>query len=487
MSFAMPLPQSISAPTAVFAATARAWHLGRFPSLAILGAVGILLVLYGLAYRGSRDSGTTIEVTLRNYAVMRLLEQLQNAVDEAHLDMRGYLLTGDAAYRQAWSRKTAEIDRKLTLLAATLPSDHGDWLEMLRTKIAARIAWSTESVRVHDAEGPAASAARVASGRGEALSREIRSAIEANLERHYARIQVQLASSRQSAALVSLLLPLGTGVSLATLAGSMLLLNRTAERQLRAEAQLRQLNSGLEDHVRARTAQLEAANRELEAFSYSVSHDLRAPLRGISGFVTILEEDYGPRLDAEGRRVLDIIARDTKRMGQLIDDLLAFSRLKRQSLESGRIDMARLAEEVWLEITGQHTGTVPRFQLGELPAAQGDRATLRQVWMNLLSNAVKFTSGTPDPVVTVSGATNAGRHTYRVQDNGVGFDPRFTSKLFGVFSRLHSEDEFEGTGVGLAIVQRIVHRHGGDVNAESQPGCGATFAFSLPAQAGPLS
>ena len=248
----------------------------------------------------------------------------------------------------------------------------------------------------------------------------------------------------------------------------------------RAEEDLKKLNAQLEQRIADRTTQLEAANNELESFSYSVSHDLRAPVRAIAGFSKMLADGHAEHLDDEGKRKLGIVRSEAARMGALIDDLLAFSRLGRQSIQRGPVDMKELVLRNYEMLRTQHHGAEPELRLGHLPAATGDRSLLAQVWVNLISNALKFSSKKEKPVIEVSAVSNAAEHTYFVRDNGAGFDPRFGAKLFGVFQRLHDAQEFPGTGVGLALVQRIVTRHGGRVWAESELGAGATFYFTLP-------
>jgi PAS domain S-box-containing protein len=249
----------------------------------------------------------------------------------------------------------------------------------------------------------------------------------------------------------------------------------------RGEDELLALNAELEGRVKTRTAALEAANREMEAFSYSVSHDLRAPLRSIDAFSQILLREHAAGLDPEARRVLDIVVRNAQHMGQLIDDLLTLSRVGRKNLDRTPVDMEPLARSVVEELQAAQPGRTVEFDIGPLASAFGDAGLLRQVWVNLFDNAVKFTGPVQLAKVEVRCEPGPRECRFTVRDNGVGFDPRYSDKLFQPFQRLHQTSEFEGTGIGLAIVARIVRRLGGEVWADGAPGEGATFGFSLPA------
>ncbi|MCF8108046.1 MAG: HAMP domain-containing protein [Desulfohalobiaceae bacterium] len=240
--------------------------------------------------------------------------------------------------------------------------------------------------------------------------------------------------------------------------------------------QLREKEQALDQQ----TIQLKAANQELESFAYSVSHDLRAPLRAIDGYARILEEDYEPVLDEEGRRLLGVICSEAARLGTLIDALLTYSRLGRTEIHLSRIDMATLAHSVFHELTTPEDRERIAFQAEDLPPSTGDPSLIRQVWTNLIANAVKYSTKQDSPRIRVSGEELEDEFVYSVQDNGAGFDMQYADKLFGVFQRLHSTKEFAGTGVGLANVQRAVLRHKGRVWAEGKVGKGAVFSFSLP-------
>ena len=252
------------------------------------------------------------------------------------------------------------------------------------------------------------------------------------------------------------------------------ILNKDLEKEIterkRAEADIKQ-----------RTADLESANTDLEGFSYTISHDLRSPLRAIEGFTRMLLKDIGDKLDPEAMRKFNVISRSSQKMGQLIDDLLSYSRTGQAAIHRHRIDMNVLADNIWKELQAGNADRDMEMKINALPPATGDRVMVRQVVSNLLSNAVKFTRGREHAIIEVSGSNSGGFNTYCIKDNGAGFDSRYYDKLFEIFSRLHSEKDYEGTGVGLAIAKKIIEKHGGNIWAESKPGGGAMFYFTLPA------
>jgi len=237
--------------------------------------------------------------------------------------------------------------------------------------------------------------------------------------------------------------------------------------------------AGTVGKVTAQKAELEAANRELEAYSYTVSHDLRAPLRAINGFTTILFDEHAAELSETARDFLERVHESGKHMGELVDDLLAFSRLGRQPMRKQSVNTSEVASNAWAQVSAELEGRQVTFHIGDLPMCESDPLLLEQVFVNLLSNAVKYSRPREVATIDVAAEVKAGETVYSVRDNGVGFDMQYADRLFRVFQRLHRADEYEGTGVGLATVQRIVERHGGRVWAQAEPDKGATFYFTL--------
>jgi len=346
---------------------------------------------------------------------------------------------------------------------------------------------------------------REASAALEARSPEARAVPDAEERREAAR-RLERSGFAVAGLMVALLATAGAGVALwwrndrrVLEAGQRLAMierEREAARELaateeRARRALALANAELEARVAARTGDLERvnreladANRELDAFASSASHDLRAPLRAIDGFARLLAEDHAGALDDEGRRLLGVIRTGAARMGRLIDDLILFARSSRRPVETSLVEMTALVDEVLAELVPDGRRAEIEIVRSPLPAVPGDAGLLRQVWQNLLANALKFSRGRARPRIEITVSREAGWNRFEVSDNGVGFDPRRASRLFGVFERLHSEREFEGSGVGLALVARIVKRHGGEVGAEGEPDRGARFWFRLPALQG---
>ena len=248
----------------------------------------------------------------------------------------------------------------------------------------------------------------------------------------------------------------------------------------RAQDRIRKLNEELELKVNLRTSELLEANKELESFSYSVSHDLRAPLRAVSGYAKMLHTKYSAGMDTEANRLLSNILNNGKKMGQLIDELLTFSRLGRKEMVKAPVPMQAMVADICTEVALEKGNKKVKFKLNELAEINADSHAVKQVWINLISNAVKYSHQKTQPVIEIGSVDEDGSVTYHVTDNGAGFDMRYADKLFGVFQRLHSDEEFEGIGVGLAIVHRIVTKHGGRVWANSIVNEGATFYFTLP-------
>ena len=278
-----------------------------------------------------------------------------------------------------------------------------------------------------------------------------------------------------------------TAMACLALVATFVLTRQVLQDRLQSERAIRQANAELERRVIERTERLQSANKELEAFSYTVSHDLRAPLRHVVGFADLLEKKSGALLDEPGRRYLNLVKDAGRRAGTLIDDLLAFSRTSRTELSVSQVSMAQKVEKIRAELVVEHPGREIRWEIGPLPDVWGDPALLRLVWRNLLENAVKYSGKQPASLIAIGASERPGEWEFFVKDNGVGFDPAHAQKLFGVFQRLHDAEAFEGTGIGLANVRRIVARHGGRTWAESAPNQGATFFFTLPKERGEVA
>ncbi len=467
----------------------RARYRRPFPTLASVEsrsltgftlAMALLVAGGGYTYRSQLEFAAASAWIEHTEQLRTALARLEAAVADARLAQGDYLLTSNPVRREDYLVEFGAAQRRLTEIERLVGDNDTQRRNVLALSnlIGALEQAMSADIAALQNFGPAAARALVSQGDVQRAMQAVRAATQRMRATESALLEARRAAHERAHR--STLLALLTTLVLA--AAIFVALFRGIRREMRARRAtanaLRELNAELG----AQTAQLRAINQELESFSYTVSHDLRAPLRAIDGFAVMLEEDHGPLLDPEARRYLGVIRRNARRMGELIDDLLALSRLGRQPLISRPVDMQALVRAAVEEVLAG-CAQPPSIAIGMLPEAAGAPGLLRQVWTNLLANAVKYSSKRAAPRIEVSGERIDGENRYLVRDNGVGFDMAYADKLFGVFQRLHRADEFGGTGVGLAIVQRIVVRHGGRVWAQGQIDEGAAFGFSLP-QAG---
>jgi signal transduction histidine kinase len=477
-----------------------AWSRGirRYGLLIVLVPLLFQVLFVALIAVEYRTRNTTRRVERRIRESISAAYRLHGLMIDAETGMRGFLLTHDRSFLEPYQKARVEVapqSERLRALAG--PTDLTSLLATMNESL------DFSSATVADAPGPRAPiVAAEQHQRGKQLMDRFRD----ELRRFVQQQEHTIAGSyeRYDRAEERLRTLIYSGLALNCICAAMLLWffsrsiservevvtentrrfrdGRPLASRLTGSDEIAELDASFHEMVAANrkaVRSLESANGELEAFSYSVSHDLRSPIRAIDGYARLLEEDYAPVLDEEGRRFLTTVRNETRRMGALIDDLLAFARVARSTIAETTVDVEVLVQDIVAELAA----TVPRMPtvtITNLPPARGDRALLRQVFSNLLQNAVKFSTPAGEPHIAVTATVDGDECTYSVRDNGVGFDMRYVDKLFGVFQRLHRFDEFEGTGVGLAIVQRIVRRHGGRVGAESSLGSGAVFHVTLP-------
>jgi signal transduction histidine kinase len=440
--------------------------------LGLAAAFLLLLLISFVTFYSVEQFANSSRLVEHTHLVIKQINQVASDVKDAESAQRGYLITGDEVFLSGHHDVVIKLPNAIAALRA-LTSDNPaqrDSIDVLQNladqkmrvlrlgidTLADRSAISNTEIM------------ELVGGQGRLLMDQLRAQADSMISLEERLLLERAQQVESEAKSTKLWILLGNLLALALLISAFWLIlweiahRKTAQREIEKSA-----------------AQLELTNKELESFSYSVSHDLRSPLRAIDGYSRMFEEDFADRLDDEGRRLLAVIRSSSKKMGQLIDDLLAFSRMGRKQLDTARVDMNALVDEVWADVCNSARTSLP-LKKTVLPAAWGDRALLRQVLMNLLGNALKYSSKRTEPSVEITAKKTEHEVVYSVRDNGVGFDMRFYDKLFGVFQRLHTENEFPGTGVGLAIAKRVVIRHGGRIWAESKLDEYAVFSFSLP-------
>ena len=438
----------------------------------LVTALGLLICLGALGYVNVERQVEATRLVKHTYQVVESLQKVRSVMQETDNNQRSYVVSGTDSYLQAFQASAAALPG---LLSATsdLISDNpaqGARLNALRAQINERLELAHTRIEQRQRLGADALGPKFISIASAQVMESIRTGIDAmtGSENHLMddrlrtleRARVRGLAFQTTGGVLSIGLLL---VVFAGLATQMLRTNRA------------------QDETRRSNVQLKDANNELRAFSYSVAHDLRAPLRAINGFAQVLIEDFEPQLNDEGRKALGRITANAKTMGVLIDDLLALSKVSYQPLQSTKIEMTSLVHGAYQELIETQNGRVVELEIGDLPPATGDANLLKQVWMNLIANALKFTRQRERAHIEIGGNVAGPEFaTYFIRDNGAGFDMQYVGKLFGAFQRLHRPADFEGTGIGLALVQRIVHRHGGTIWAEGKEDEGARFAFTLP-------
>lgn len=439
-------------------------------ALALLASLGIL------SYRNLQRQGTAADWVAHTYQVAVGLQTVYASVQDAESAQRAFAVSGTEAYLAPLERASANLPAQIdavTRLTADNPARAAQ-VRTLRADIDKKMNMVRQRIDERRRLGLAALDPKYLNGAGVRLMDVVRSDTDTMIGEENQLLKNRLQLLAHVRARSVLLQVLGGACSFVLLTAVFISLVKQMSRANRAEQESQHSN-----------AQLTDANNDLRAFSYSVAHDLRAPLRAIHGFAHVIVEDHAAALNEEGRRMLGRITTNAKMMSQLIDDLLSLSKITYQPLQTSKVDMDALARAVYAELLETEGGRVIQCEIGELPPASGDPALLRQVWLNLIGNALKFTRERKSAHIEIGG-TVAGPEfaTYFIRDNGAGFDMQYADKLFGAFQRLHGSEKFEGTGIGLALVHRIIQRHGGTIWAEGQENDGARFAFTLPEWAG---
>ncbi len=431
--------------------------------------------------------------------VINLSENTLTLVKDMESGVRGFMIIKDSEYLEPMIFAKKVVYKNIADLKELTKDkiSQNIFLDSLEVYIKKRIAFLDMVVAMRNSVGMATILSSISVSEGKNQSNQIRFYVSKIQAKEYELLRERKLINEKSVTLFNWFL--GGMFLLMTIVSSLFLiiyyrnLLQTHDKIIQAaeltiinnelkisEAKYLKLNDDLEQIVVERTAKLESSNKELESFSYSVSHDLRAPIRAINGYTKILEEDYGNKLDEDGVTVLASIITNSKKMGHLIDDLLAFSKLGRKAISGSEINMQEMVTTLCDETAKDNPDRLIEFTIHPLTSIYGDTSLINQVWINLIGNAVKYSKYKPKTIIEIGCYQKDDQTVYFIKDNGAGFDMKYYNKLFGVFQRLHGQDEFEGTGIGLAIVHKVVTKHNGIVWAESVVNEGASFYFSLP-------
>lgn len=444
----------------------------RWLLIGFVTALGLLIALGAVAYFNVERQVQATRLVEHTYKVAVSLQRVRSVVQEADNNQRTYLVNGTDSYLRAYEASAGSLPGLIDNAAALLADNpaQGARLSVLRGQIAERLALAEQRIAQRQQLGIEALGPRFISPAAAQLMESIRTGTDAMTGSENALLEKRLRLLERARVRGLTLQTAGGALSLALL---LTVFGGLAAQMLRTRR--------AEEESRRSNVQLEDANKEMRSFSYSVAHDLRAPLRAINGFAQVLVEDCEPQLNDDGKRALDRITANARTMGLLIDDLLTLSKVSYQPLQAGKVEMSEIVRGAYQALIEGQDGRVIDCEIGDLPPASGDPNLLRQVWMNLIANALKFTRRRDRAHIEIGGnVAGPDFATYFIRDNGAGFDMQYVDKLFGAFQRLHPPAEFEGTGIGLALVQRIIHRHGGTIWAEGQEDNGAMFAFTLP-------
>jgi signal transduction histidine kinase len=450
---------------------------------ALLGVPLVLVIWMGVAsYRNLQGFKRRVGNSDRIFELLNASTSLFSQLEDAESGKRGYLLTGKDSFLEPYRIAVDKVDqsfRQLMPLAGEIRNG-AQRLERLRTLSDDKIGEMQNAIDLYRSQGLPAALEVVEDDATQHHMAQIRGELVAFIADAYQARRNMRDASVMGTSRTNLIVTLGALGLFLVLAFATMLIERDQHTQRLDALQIQELNQTLEKKISDRTHALEEANRELESFCYSVSHDLRAPLRSVEGFAKILARDYtGKQLDTRADDLMRRMSTSTIRMGQLIDDLLSLSRIARSGIESSRVDLSEIAAEVARELASQNPGR--QVDVAIVPEARvlGDARLLRVAIENLFSNAWKFTRDQEHPRLEFGQSPSPDEAAFFVRDNGVGFDMAHSAQLFVPFQRLHSDAEFEGNGIGLATVQRVIHSHGGRIWAESTPGAGATFYFTI--------